>query len=270
MNRPDDKDLTTTENKPIIMDNSSDLSLANHETRVIILRDFLHRNKIFFETVAASLLSLMAIIISAAQIFISVKQNALTAMQTEIARQQVMPQFVIAARQVIDTLDGKIKEDAIYVNNRGGIVRDLFCNTAVFFDVEFTPELGEQKKIELSVNGYYGSMMNTAEGTGQVLTIEGYHNSEKLSQIRKAFTRLAEEKKAFANIEVRRYLRLYYRDILGKEHVDYYYVPLIYGGSAIETREGEKIFEKRNSAVKNLSIVEFDKLTAENLFQRLN
>ena len=216
---------------------SGDHALATPETRAVTLRSSLRRNKIFFETVAASLLSLMAVIISVAQIFISVKQNALTSMQAEIARAQAMPQFVIAARQVMDSLTGKVREDAIDVNNRGGIVRDLLCNTAVFFNVELTSQSGNGKKEELPVNGYYGSTMYTAEGTGQVLQIQGYLNHERLSKLRENFMTLAYQNKSYANVEVRRYLRLYYTDILGKEHVDYYYVPIIYGGSRIDWKK---------------------------------
>lgn len=52
------------------------------------IRTWLSRNKVFFETIAASLLSLMAIIISAVQINISRQQTQLAELQTRIAQEQ--------------------------------------------------------------------------------------------------------------------------------------------------------------------------------------
>ncbi len=231
-----------------------------------MLRDWLQRNKIFFETIAATLLALMAIIISFAQISISSKQYVLIEIQTDIARKQAIPQFVIAARQIRDP-DGIVRSNAIYVNNRGGIVRDFHCNLAIFFDVELTSLKGGVKKLAIPINGYYSSSAYNAEGTGQILVIRGYLNDEKLSQLRKDCYRLAGEKEAFCNIQVEQYLRLYYRDIFGEDHEDYYYVPFIYGGSPIEAKEGKEIFDKYEAARKNLSMVEFDKLTADKLFE---
>jgi hypothetical protein len=80
---------------------------------------------------------------------------------------------------------------------------------------------------------------------------------------------LAKEQEAFANVEVRRYLELEYDDILGKEHIDYYYVPLITGGSPMEPREGKAIFEKYHAARINGTMVEFDKLTGDSLFEHV-
>ena len=52
-------------------------------------RQWLKQNKIFFETITASFLTFMAIIISVVQINISCQQKKLSTIQTEIAREQV-------------------------------------------------------------------------------------------------------------------------------------------------------------------------------------
>jgi hypothetical protein len=52
------------------------------------MKKWLQNNKIFFETIAATLLSLMAIIISVVQINIAIKQNKLTEIQTELVQHQ--------------------------------------------------------------------------------------------------------------------------------------------------------------------------------------
>ncbi|HHT9137787.1 MAG TPA: hypothetical protein ACFYEK_11175 [Candidatus Wunengus sp. YC60] len=52
------------------------------------MKNWLEKNKIFFETIAAFLLSAMAIIISVVQIFIGFKQTKLAKIQTQIAQRQ--------------------------------------------------------------------------------------------------------------------------------------------------------------------------------------
>src|SRR5437879_4201252 len=91
-------------------------------------RQSLKRNKVFFETLAATLLSLMAIVVSIVQIFLAVKQNKLTQTQTEIARTQVSPQYVVTLKQSYDPVAQKYIEDEIVATNQGGLVQDLECN----------------------------------------------------------------------------------------------------------------------------------------------
>lgn len=50
--------------------------------------EWLQNNKIYFETIAATLLSIMAIIIAVVQIIIANKQTTLTEIQTKIAQRQ--------------------------------------------------------------------------------------------------------------------------------------------------------------------------------------
>lgn len=228
-----------------------------------MLRAFLKRNKIFFETGAATLLSAMAVILSIAQ-------YDLAKIQTETARQQALPHFVIATRQVMDAEDRMYVEDRIYVNNLGGIARDLESNTAVFFDVDIAiQDIGHHRKLQLPVSGYYGITRPTDNGIGQVLEISGYLNNKKFVQLERDSRKLTAERKGlYCVIQIRRYLKLDYLDVFNKEHVDYFSIPR-YGGRPMEPREGKKIFDKYNASFKDLEIADFDKLTAENLFERV-
>jgi cell division protein FtsL len=61
---------------------------SNTDSSLDGVRKWLSGNKIFFETIAASLLSLMAIIISVVQINIARQQTQLTELQTQIAQAQ--------------------------------------------------------------------------------------------------------------------------------------------------------------------------------------
>ena len=64
------------------------------------LRTWLENNKVFFETIAAILISLMALLVSWSQLNASRVQNNLARLQTRISEQSVMPHFVINAKQL--------------------------------------------------------------------------------------------------------------------------------------------------------------------------
>jgi hypothetical protein len=240
---------------------------ATNASRYIKTHDFLTKNKIFFETIAASLLSLMAIIISVAQIGIATKQNNLTELQAKIAIQQAIPQFVVTARQIYDEKVQKVTENEIYVRNQGGIVQDLESDTAVFMSVTFVTKSWEQKTVEIPLNGYYiGKTCTSREGTGLVLLIQGYKNQEREIQLKDDFRRLARERGNSGAVEIKRYLRLTYRDIFGKKYTKYYFIPLVPGGEMIEEDKGKAIFERHK---KNSTQEGFVSLTASKLLDHL-
>lgn len=82
------------------------------------MRSFLEQNKLFFETVAATLLSLMALIVSIAQIVIAVKQTNLTEIQAIVAREQVLPQLVVSTKLILDEATNKFQDENTYVYNK--------------------------------------------------------------------------------------------------------------------------------------------------------
>src|SRR6266511_1562274 len=62
---------------------------ASKRSRQERLRNWLESNKVYFETVAATLLSAMALVISISQIYISIKQNDMLKIQTDIAEKEL-------------------------------------------------------------------------------------------------------------------------------------------------------------------------------------
>jgi hypothetical protein len=235
--------------------------------RVELTRAFLEKNKIFFETIAATLLGLMAIILSIAQIVVANRQNYLTGLQADIAIQQTLPQFVIAARQIIDSESKRATEDKIYVDNKGGIVQNLNCNAAVFLEIE-TVRSNKPIKKEIVINGYYSGMGFTNTGTGTVLVMEGYRNNERMSQLEKEVNSIGVDNN-FIKMDLKRYLRLTYQgfrfDARTSFQSRYYFVPLIYGGRELSDKEGNEIFSKYDTAIKNGNHIEFDDLNAKSI-----
>ena len=258
------------------------------------LRHWLECNKVFFETTAAIFLALMAIIVSVVQIVqtskqnylanqltqnsnelaaaqnaLIAKQNKLVELQTKIALQQVVPQFVIVAKQLDEDGIGKATEDKVFVRNLGGVVRELVAKSAVFLDVELTPmdpRKGERIEQRIPVNGYYSAIAYNPEGKGQLLTILGNRNNQSQSKLVREFAEKSESEGFYGFIDVKRFIKLSYRTLLGEKHTKYFYVPLIYGAHELSSEEGESVFKVFHQGFETKEMLEFEKLSATALF----
>lgn len=274
---------------------SSSAAQVKDERAVDKLRRCFKANKIFFETLAACLLSFMAIVVSLLQVIqnrsqnqfannlaknsnelariqadSAAKQTELLDLQTKIAMQQVVPQFVIAAKQIADE-SGFATEDQIVVRNVGGVVRELYCDDAVFLEVELyhqNPREGNPIKKRLPLNGYYAAIVHNPEGQGQVLTLIGNKNNKRAIDLERAFGKLTESNGLFGFTELRRYLRLRYRDMLGEHHEDFFYVPLTFGAHKLTEEEGKLEFDEHSKGIGSLQILEFEQLTPEIVLQK--
>src|SRR6267142_2156007 len=222
--------------------------------KVDVARRYLDRNKVFFETLAASLLSLMAIIVSVVQIGLAIKQNKLTQTQTEIARTQALPQFVVNLKQIYDPMAEKYTEDQIVATNQGGLVQELDCNFVVFIDTGYLVHADSRQKL-LPLDGYYNGIFLTGEGSGKVVTIKGINNTGKFSQLASQISEVAQAKGVICTVELKRYIRLRYRDVFGEKHVKYYYVPPIFGGNVLDEPEGKSLFDKYEQGFTDSSIL---------------
>jgi hypothetical protein len=227
------------------------------------VRTWLTNNKVFFETLAATLLAAMAIIISIVQINIAAKQTALMELQAEVARQINLPQFSLAARQIRDPATGNATEDKIFVTNHGGLAQDVRCSFAVFFDIEVLRHERRGKFTEHTDSG----IAHTATGKELVVTIEGYQNNTKACALERAFRELGTRVNRSASMDIRRYVRIRYRDIFGNQHTKYFFVPLIYGGTELSEEEALPLFERHESAWETKEMREFEELTAQDLME---
>ncbi len=240
------------------------------------LKKWLIDNKIYFETIAAALLALMALIVAIQankitkyQTDLVVKQTELIELQTNIELQQVLPQFVIQAIQIMNPSTGYAEDDELSIKNVGGLVKELHSKTAIFLNVELyyeDPRKGDPINKSIPINGYYAATEYNAQGQGQVLTLVGYKNNKCASDLKKIFTEFAKNNEMYGFLNLDRYLRLNYKDMLGKSHIAYFHVPLIYGARSLDPSEGEVRFNEHNDAVRNNTLLSFDDLTPEIIF----
>lgn len=226
-------------------------------------RNFLNKNKIFFETVTASTLTVMAIIVAVAQLVVTSEQTAYLEQQTIIGRSQALPHFVISAKQFMNEDNTFAVGDKILVYNQGNIAYNIIVQTAVFFEFSYLYKTQTQD-LSIPVSGYYTVQLISGDATGLVLTIESPNNNSKRMKIQDDLRDLAKANDKSILLDVKRYIKLSYRDIFNELHTEYYYIPLIFGSTLMDKIEGESIFAGYNE--KRGSMHDLDTMTAVDLY----
>lgn len=215
-------------------------------------RHWLDRNKIIFETVAATLLSVMAMVVSIAQTLTASRQTQLLAFQTQLAEANALPQFELAIHQKLNDETGKYDDDYLVVSNQGGPIHEFLARDAYFLKISVAnmKQLGRgNRKAEVPVNGYFTASFPTLASTGVLLTMTGNHNNAAFGTLFRGALKAGDDNKwGSAMIEETHVVRLNYRDLLDREHEDYYQVEPVTGGWRLPDNDGKAMFERWRTA----------------------
>ena len=117
----------------------------------------------------------------------------------------------------------------------------------------------------LPIDGYFSATTVHAGGRGRLITTMGHNNNATIDGVTSGLRRRAEDRNLiYANAEERVYSRIAYRDILNREHEEYYLVMPVYGGVRISDEEGRAQFEAwRSTKSRRLSDLSVDKILEE-------
>ncbi len=238
-------------------------------TRLDSIRTALNNNEIIFKTVAATLLSFMALIVSAAQLFTARQEISLSSLQEHIAEAQALPQFEVAIHQKRNDETGKFDDVYLEVINSGGPVHEFKAEAASFLRVSATipnnsssPIPWRTASFDMPFGGYFGSQGVSPAGKGLLVSMWGYHNDAEVDALSKSARQAADDAKwGSFFVQTRVFVELGYRDMLDRFHIDYYEVPTVGGGWRMKGADGKAVFEQwRQPDRPDLS-----KLTAETL-----
>jgi hypothetical protein len=230
------------------------------------LRNWLERHKIYFETLAASLLSLMALAVTVAQTATAIQQTGLLRVQTSIAEAQALPRFDVSLHQQLNEPTRTFDNNILEVSNGGGPVRDFDASAALLLVVTLntgTPP-AQDAKAEIPVSGYFTANFLSGASVGSLVRMIGDRNNARVADLARELRESAQAKHwAYGLIEEQLILRLQYRDLLDRTHDDYYRVEVIGGGRRIARDEGERLFKKWQSGQR----IELNRLTPDVLTQ---
>jgi hypothetical protein len=136
------------------------------------MKQFLERNKIYFEIFASLLFGSAALFVSLASYHISNQQLALNS-------QAQQPHFSVQTTYIRDQATGKDDDTQLFVSSISGFAYNLHCQVYSFLDVGmFTG--GKRKDSLIPVIGYYPVSQHTGSSVGTLYVFSGNHNNEHL------------------------------------------------------------------------------------------
>ena len=204
------------------------------------IRDWLNTNKIFFETITAVLLSLMAITVS-------YQTNQIASYQTIIMKSEFLPILHLNVDLEWNNTAAKYSDDELTISNIGAPLSELKSTGAIFFNVKWDTQNEEPKEALVPINDYYYMEIND-NPQGELRRFyyrdpSGHRgNYYKAVNINWEFSDFANEKNATGHVDLYRYVKLSYKDIFGDNQIEYYLVNDL-KSYRLGKEEGEKVFK---------------------------
>jgi hypothetical protein len=224
------------------------------------MRKWLEQNKIIFDTLAATLLSLMAIIVSCAQTCSSNRQAELQDTQTQLAEAQAVPQFTMSLSHRLNQETGKYSDEDLVIANRGGFASEFRARAVTYLAMTIM-RAGATKPIELPITGFFAASFVAPDGTGDMVTMKGINNNERMGQLDLTLRHFKEERDEMMLIDAKIIVELTYKDVRGRAHEDYFEVSSISGGRKLPQDIGRAVFERWTRATPT----DFSRITSEDL-----
>ena len=187
------------------------------------LATFLEKYKPIFEVGAATLLGVMAIVVSIAQTYWTQRQTDLLALQTEILEAQALPQFTVRR-------DLEAGKDTITLENEGGPLRSVRLDVYDILYAEvfrpkgrsfgWAPILGYHEAPTRTVRpGAKSFALATTAGKRNVLTA---FTREVTKYTYRTSTPFKREEAKMKPLGVLSMIRIQYVDLLGRDHVAWF------------------------------------------------
>lgn len=203
------------------------------------IRDWLERNKIFFETITAIFLTIMAI-------EVSLEANRIASYQTDILKSENLP-LVYCVESSNYTSGGYVGQLTIY--NAGPPLTEFDCAVLVFYKVVYLQSSGtldmEERTALIQLSNYYTGNL-THNPTGVLAKFSG-ENYIEANRAKISFCELAWEPinrtsyfPFLRDIEIVKYINVEYKDIFGETHAETYSISSS-GSRKLSNKEREKI-----------------------------
>jgi hypothetical protein len=172
------------------------------------IRNWLNKNKVFFEVIVAFSLSFMAI-------FLSIQANRIAKAQTKIMEEENLPQIEIRSTQEYNEQKKLYDNDIWLFFNRGGKIADFDVTNYSLYRFTYRPNYDTLIFPIYSYMNYRGVL--TGESEGLIYQIDNDHNGAKEIELRDSLSNYG-----FYGIDT--YAKLTYKDIFNKPHSEFYQI----------------------------------------------
>jgi hypothetical protein len=179
-----------------------------------VIRSFLEKNKIFFETVIPFFLSCVAVVISLIAYNLSKQQYSL-------AELSVKPDLYIKESFNFDSAN-VVDSSVLRIINSGNPITNVSKSIHSIAIIQFWSEV-EEYQLHIPISGYYDGSINTGDLKGVLVQAFGHKNHYFLSQLH--FGILSpdfRERFGTVFIEVKHAVRVSYKTKLGKDEEQFF------------------------------------------------
>lgn len=209
------------------------------------MRAFLEKNKIYFETITPSIISIIALVISLSSL-------NMTKRQIEISTSDAQPHFYIKEYYLYDSDLKLAYEKELKIYNSGADVTNYEDTLHTLASIEFHSEKGKET-IDIPLNGYYGGSSKTQDSKGEMTKYIGPNNNILFSRINDGISSVTfREKYGFASISLNHAVRISYKSKLSNEGYAYFINTI-----SVSKEEYESFMDAFNKS----NFVDFYKLT---------
>ncbi|MBE7646715.1 hypothetical protein F7644_12070 [Tenacibaculum finnmarkense genomovar ulcerans] len=225
-----------------------------------IVRKFLKKNEIYFTTITALFLSLMAIVVT-------YNSNQIAKQQIELSYNENKPDFNISGYYIRNLQSGMAEEYEMTVSKYGGKAKNININTVSYITLEFQDSLRVNFENKFLLRFYLDSNFGNSNNTGIITTIKGYENNKRYSELVKEIEkRLKEKGYKYVFNKCETYIKIEYLDFSEKRNTEVYKLRL--GDGLLIKNYDEDIFG--NSIYKKvIDLDELNRLDINEIIERI-
>jgi hypothetical protein len=222
-------------------------------------RRVLKKNKIFFDTIAAVFLSVMATIVS----WGSYTQARL---QTRLQTAQSLPFILVKSAQLPDD-KGIYAEHRVTIENVGNSVREFRSTVRSTMLIEITSKKDGTKEPELviPVSGYFAADFETGDAKGLLSTYNGVNNHSRAVALDRY---VSTDPLRFIQVRFVHLFTVSYTNALGSHQTECFKIDGVSGGVYLSNDEARKWKDKYDPA-DGVGAREFSELSGIELEKRI-
>jgi hypothetical protein len=209
------------------------------------VRGWLKRNKIFFETISASALAAAAIVISVLQLYAVNQQNQIIDLQTRVAEAQVLPSFDMKIVQK-KLEQNNAQKSVLQITNSGGPAYELIAS--IIFPIVISTETIKlpQRKIAIPVIFDDLDLNRVTDLTkGLVFEFDVPWGDERTKKFVSDFSIVVDQIDNYVFLKAfypPALLQLTYKDVLNRDHTEYFDIDDAFGSQRLDNKGGEAQF----------------------------
>ncbi len=232
--------------------------------RIISIREWLERNKIFFEVFSYLFIGAITVLLTCVSINLTQQQTEIQKQQAILIKNERQPIFMVTFPLQKLSNTEKFDTETIEIYNNGNIFKRLDFDIQMFYNLEYKiPKQNINESYYIPIRGYYFAQFRFQSFTGKL--VEGFLKNNHLNFIR-IYNETIEKSKdeTYYFIKKITLTKLYYQDIDNDYDTIYFN-----NGSEINKSEYDDIVSLSKKHFENFYENDLEKINLNNVMQHI-